>query len=152
MSGQKCLSVYPESHRSWFSHFVNIGIPLTDIPCHKGDVIVFNANLIHVGTLLPKEDNLRIQLKVSHRDDLGVLGYYQDFNKVLDQRNSSPLWWKHGQRSLSCAFAGFSNFTQSENIRTARGSDNGVEIGPFQRAFSWLFYGNADYYDLPNFM
>lgn len=42
------------------------------------------------------------------------------------------------------------NLTQSENIRTARGSDNGVEVGILQKIFSYLFYGNKDYYDLPN--
>jgi hypothetical protein len=70
--GQKCLSVYPESHTSWFSHFFNFVEPLTDISCGKGDIIIFNANLIHVGTILPDPDNLRIQLKATHRDDIPV--------------------------------------------------------------------------------
>jgi hypothetical protein len=43
-----------------------------------------------------------------------------------------------------------SDLTQKENIRTARGSDNGVQVGTPQRMFSYLFYGNPDFYDLPN--
>lgn len=151
MENQKCLSVYPESHKSWFSHFFNFYETLTDISCGKGSMILFNANLIHVGTILPNPNNLRIQLKVSHKDDIEVLHYYQNFNKVLNQENNTPNWWKMGIRSLSCAFAGMSNFTQDENIRTARGSQEGVEIGIFQKIFSTLFYGNSNYYDLPNF-
>jgi hypothetical protein len=44
----------------------------------------------------------------------------------------------------------FSNLTQKENIRSSRGSDNGVQIGWFQQLFSYLFYGNSNFYDLPN--
>jgi hypothetical protein len=47
-------------------------------------------------------------------------------------------------------FAGLSNLTQKENIKSARGSDNGATIGLGQRIFSYLFYGNSNFYDLPN--
>jgi hypothetical protein len=43
-----------------------------------------------------------------------------------------------------------SNLTQNENIRSSRGTDNGVEIGFFQKIFSYIFYGNSQFYDLPN--
>ena len=54
------------------------------------------------------------------------------------------------QKRMSCMFPGISNLTQRENIRTARGSDNGVDIGLPQQMFSYLFYGNKDFYNLPN--
>lgn len=57
---------------------------------------------------------------------------------------------KLAQQNISCVFPGVSNLTQSENIRTSRGSDNGVNIGILQQMFSYLFYGNSEFYDLPN--
>jgi len=47
-------------------------------------------------------------------------------------------------------FPGFSNLTQSENIKSSRGTDNGASIGILQQMFSYLFYGDIDFYDLPN--
>lgn len=47
-------------------------------------------------------------------------------------------------------FPFMSDLTQGENIRTARGSDNGVDIGLPQQAFYYIFYGNKDFYNLPN--
>jgi hypothetical protein len=68
----------------------------------------------------------------------------------LNQDNNLPVELRKAQSYLSCAFPGISDLTQGENIRTARGSDNAVDVGWFQRTFSYLFYGNADFYDLPN--
>jgi hypothetical protein len=145
----KCLSVIPNSHYDKDSYFVNLTTPMTDILCKKGDVIIFNANLIHVGALNKKEDNVRIQMKVTHKDDIKYIDYYENFNKVLNQDNNLPVFMRKMQRSISCTFPGISDLTQSENIRTARGSDN-ADIGSFQKWFSYLFYGNKDFYDLPN--
>jgi hypothetical protein len=146
----KCLSVLPVSHKHKNSYFFNFTTPLTDILCERGDVILFNANLIHVGAFNDRDDNIRIQMKVSHRDDIKVLSYYQNFNKVLNQKNNVPELIRKAQRSLSCTFPGISNLTQSENIKSSRGSDNGAQVGWFQKIFSYLFYGKSDFYDLPN--
>ena len=152
---EKCLGVIPRSHHDVNSFNVNINMDFNNVdvvqylPCEKGDAILFNANLIHVGAL-NKHDNLRIQMKVSHKDDLEVLSYYEDYNKVLNTENNLPSWLKHTQKNVSCMFPFVSNLTQRENIRSARGSDNGVKIGVFQKIFSYLFYGNSKFYDLPN--
>ena len=147
----KCLSVIPESHLSTTKHFFNFGNSLRTIVCEKGDVLLFNANLIHVGTVnTDKPDNLRIQLKVTHKDDIDKIDYYEDFNKVLNTDNTNPLAVRLLQRNASCLVPGFSDATQTENIRTARGSDNGVDVGSLQQIFSYLFYGNKRFYDLPN--
>lgn len=148
---EKCLSVIPESHKSADANYFNFDNSLRTIVCKKGDVILFNANIIHVGTIIDgKDDNIRVQLKVTHKEDIPKIAYYEDFNKVLNQENTNPLFMRKFQRNLSCAFPGFSNLTQNENIRTARGSDNGVDIGYPQQIFSYLFYGNKDFYNLPN--
>jgi hypothetical protein len=146
---EKCLGVVPYSHHNLNSYNVNFNDVVNYLPCKKGDVILFNANLIHVGAL-NKKDNLRIQMKITHKDDLETISYYQDYNKVLDTENNVPFTIKHIQKNVSCMFPFISNLTQSENIRTSRGSTDGVQIGFFQKIFSYLFYGNSKFYDLPN--
>ena len=146
----KCLGVIPESHKDKYSYFFNLTGNLTNLLCKKGDVILFNANLIHVGTLTEKHDNLRVQLKVTHKEDIEKIAYYQNFNKILNKDNELPFELRKAQRNISCMFPGISNLTQSENIRTSRGSDNGVDIGYLQQLFSYIFYGDAEFYDLPN--
>lgn len=147
---EKCLGVIPKSHTSLYANSVNFTDPVENIVCHCGDVILFNANLIHVGTMNTRDDNLRIQLKITHQDDIEHIAYYQDFNKVLNTPNTLPREIRTIQKRASCMFPIVSNFTQSENIRTARGSDNGVDIGIPLQIFSYIFYGNADFYNLPN--
>ena len=156
----KCLGVMPESHKDLYANSVNFTDTVKNILCNKGDVIIFNANLIHVGTInttndsnsnwTTKDDNLRIQLKITHKDDIKRIMYYEDFNKVLNQDNTMPLSVRLAQKRLSCMFPILSNLTQQENIRTARGSDNGIDVGIPQQIFSYFFYGNKDFYNLPN--
>lgn len=146
----KCLGVIPSSHKNVNSYNINLNNSVLNLLCNSGDAILFNANLIHVGALNAKPDNLRIQMKLTHKDDIEVLSYYEDFNKVLDKDNNLPFMMKKIQKNASCMFPGISNLTQNENIKTARGSDNGANIGIFQKIFSYLFYGNANFYDLPN--
>lgn len=147
---EKCLGVIPNSHKYISSYSVNLTDPVANILCNKGDVILFNANLIHVGTINKKNDNIRIQMKVSHKDDINTLSYYQNFNKVLNQDNTIPVYARQIQKKASCMFPIFANITQSANIQSARGSDNGAKIGIPQKLFSYVFYGNKDFYDLPN--
>jgi hypothetical protein len=144
----RCLGVMPGSHKSQYKNalFGNV----EDMICSAGDVILFNANLVHVGTITEKDDNLRIQLKASHPDDLEVLNYYQNFNKVLNKENTIPDVLRKAQRGITCAFPFASDLTQSENIRTARGTVDGAKISFGQKIFSKLFYGRSDFYDLPN--
>ena len=70
--------------------------------------------------------------------------------KGVNQDNGLPKRILHFQKNVSCMFPYISNLTQSENISSARGSDNGANIGYFQKIFSYLFYGNSNFYDLPN--
>lgn len=146
----KCLGVIPTSHNSESSFNVNFGNSVVNLPCKHGDAILFNANLIHVGGLNDKDDNLRIQMKVTHKDDIDVLSYYQNFNKVLNKDNNVPYAFKKIQKNLTCMWPIISDLTQSENINSARGSDNGANIGIPQQIFSYIFYGNSKFYDLPN--
>lgn len=146
----KCLGVIPKSHKSQYSHVVNFTNAVEHVLCKKGDVILFNANLIHVGALNDRHDNIRIQMKLTHKDDINILSYYQNFNKVLNKDNTMPQSVLSFQKNLSCMFPYISNLTQGDNIKSARGSDNGAKISIPQKIFSYLFYGNSDFYDLPN--
>ena len=146
----KCLTVYAGSHAHKYSHSINFTTPLQNIICKKGDIIIFNANLIHVGALNIKNDHTRIQMKITHKNDLSALSYYQNFHKVANKETHVPRYIQKVQRSLSCAFPIVSDLTQKTNIETSRGSDNGAVIPPHQKVFSFIFYGNSDFYDLPN--
>jgi hypothetical protein len=146
----KCLGVIPTSHNSVNSFNVNLENSVVNLPCKNGDAILFNANLIHVGGLNDKEDNLRIQMKITHKDDIDTLSYYQNFNKVLNKDNNLPYVFRKIQKNFTCMLPIMSNLTQRENISSSRGSDNGAKIGIGQRIFSYLFYGNSKFYDLPN--
>lgn len=143
---EKCLGVIPKSHFDINSFNINTTDQVVNVLCNKGDGILFNANLIHVGALNTKDDNLRIQLKVTHKDDIDAIPFYNDYNKILNQDNNMPFFLKKAQRKLSCMFPIVSNFTQNEIQQTA----NGKEIGIGQKIFSYIFYGNSNFYNLPN--
>jgi ectoine hydroxylase-related dioxygenase (phytanoyl-CoA dioxygenase family) len=142
----KCLGVIPSSHKSVNSYNVNFNNAVLNIPCKSGDILLFNSNLIHVGALNEKPDNLRIQMKLTHKDDIKSISYYENYNKVLNKDNNLPFLIKKIQKNLSCMFPGISNLTQSENVKNGNKNQN----GPFEKLYSYLFYGNANFYDLPN--
>jgi len=147
---EKCLGVVPKSHINVDSNNINLSNNIENLLCNKGDIILFNANLIHVGTINKKNDNLRIQMKITHKDDINALKYYQNYNKILNIDNKIPIPIVKFQKNFTCMFPFISNLTQSTNINSAQGSVNGAKIGFFQKIFSTLFYGNSDFYDLPN--
>jgi hypothetical protein len=69
---------------------------------------------------------------------------------VLNKDNTLPNSVLLFQKNMSCMFPYISNLTQGENIKSARGTDNGASVGFAQKIFSYLFYGNSNFYDLPN--
>ena len=149
---EKCLAVIPESHKDPDSYFTNFQNSLKNLLCKSGDVILFNANLIHVGTINSNDNNLRIQLKVTHKDDIPYISYYENFHKVLNQENTIPIFLRKIQRNISCTFPGISNWTRNEYITSIKHTttDTDKNIGMGQKIFSYIFYGNSNYYDLPN--
>jgi hypothetical protein len=114
--------------------------------CKKGDAILFNANLIHVGALNNKDNHLRVQMKITHKDDIEAIPYYNNYNKILDQDNNMPFFLRKAQRKLSCMFPIISNYTQTDVQNISRGHDISIP----QRIFSYIFYGNSNFYNLPN--
>jgi len=142
----KCLGVIPESHSSKYFHGMNIFNNTRELACTRGDVILFNSNLVHVGSIGERDDNLRVQMKISHRDDKETLSFYEDYNKILKEENTVPKSIRQFQKNFTCTFPVFSDMytdTNTTNVRTTHTS-------PWVKLYSYLFYGKADYYDVPD--
>lgn len=140
---EKCLDVIPNSHKD------KIGINLYDktktFLCKGGSIILFDASLVHSGSVDSKDMNRRIQLKVSHENDLEKLSFYQNYNKVLDKRNKNSDISKRIQKHFSCRFPIMSDMTQGKEKEYINGNISWVA-----GMFSKLFYSDKDYYKLRN--
>ena len=129
----KCLDVLPESHLS-MDHNYNLTDYTQTISCKKGDAILFNANLVHNGSLSDTDNNARIQMKISHKSDLETLDFYNDYNKVLDTADTSPTIYKLAQKHITCQFPVISHLAkQFDNNKSDK------EPSPFSEFFSQFF-------------
>jgi len=147
---EKCLGVIPKSHKDVNSFNFNFTENVTNLVCNKGDIILFNANLIHVGALNSRDDNLRIQMKITHKDDIPVMEYYNNYNKILNEDNNMPFYVRKMQQKLSCMFPVLSNYTQKEIQSSSSESKTGKDAGIIQKIYSYVMYGNSNFYNLPN--
>lgn len=140
------LDVIPGSHLLKTPFISNSTVP---IDVQIGDAILFDANLIHAGSIHPY-DSIRIQMKISHPLDISTLSFYQDFHKVLNKPNTSSNYFLHLQKWFSCHFPIFSDvFMEQEDKQSWRGSETAT-VSWAQKIFSFFVYGDADYYDIPN--
>lgn len=147
---EKCLGVIPQSHKDVNSFNFNFTENVTNVVCNKGDIILFNANLIHVGALNSRDDNLRIQMKITHKDDIPVMEYYNNYNKVLNEDNNMPFYVRKLQQKMSCMFPILSNYTQKEIQSSSEQSKTTQDVNVFQKIYSYVMYGNSNFYNLPN--
>jgi len=110
---EKCLDIIPKSHLSIDSYNINLTDITESIYCKKGDAILFDANLLHSGSLNKNENNLRIQMKISHINDINEsLKMFQSYNKTLNIENKYPKWLQNFQKTLSCTFPFISNIVK----------------------------------------
>jgi hypothetical protein len=84
-------------------------------------MILFNANLIHVGTINEKDDHLRIQMKVTHKEDIDTIGYYENFHKILTK---SKMVTKNAKTFILYVSIIFGLCTRGEYPFSARNSKN----------------------------
>ena len=147
---EKCLGVIPQSHKHVNSFNFNFTENVTNVVCNKGDIILFNANLIHVGALNSRDDNLRIQMKITHKDDLDAIDFYNNYNKILNEDNNMPFYVRKLQQKLSCMFPVLSNYTQKEVQTSSEQSKTAKDISIAQKIYSYVMYGNSNFYNLPN--
>jgi hypothetical protein len=140
---QNCLDVIPKSHKH------KIGLYLYDktrtFLCKNGSIILFDSSLIHCGSIFSKDNNRRIQLKVSHKDDLENLSFYQNYHKIINKPNTNSKISKSLQKQFSCTFPFLSDITQGSDKKYI--SSN---ISPLAKMFSKLFYSDSNYYKLQN--
>lgn len=138
---RNCLDVIPKSHRAKLGVFP---YDFTDtFMCKSGSIILFDSSLIHSGSLDSDDSNRRIQLKVSHKDDLKKLSFYDNYHKIINKKNTNSNISKRIQKHLSCQFPIFSDLTQGTDK-----SYIGGNLSPTTKIFSQLFYSDKDYYKL----
>lgn len=106
----KCLDVIHKSHTHKGEYDFNMTDYTQSLQCKPGDAILFNANLVHSGSLNEKENNVRIQLKISNKSDMDKLKFYSNYNKVLNTENNTPYIIKHIQKHISCQLPAISSY------------------------------------------
>jgi len=132
---QKCLDVIPTSHKSNREYNYNFTDHTQTISCKNGDAILFNANLIHNGSLNENENSMRIQMKISHKKDRHVLQFYNNYNKMLNTENNTPHIFKQIQKHVSCQFPIISYYAKQYDHNKETNSKN---TGLFTNLFAKL--------------
>lgn len=129
-----CLDVVPGSHvRSYINNYLMDNSK--HVRCRVGDVLIFNSNLIHTGSIVNKsESNPRLQMKLCHKSDREKLPFLEDYYKVLNDKTSSkPIttFAKH----ISCQYpipyvnnTMKSNWVEKIGKFLAYGSANSLQI------------------------
>ena len=126
---QKCLDVIPTSHKSKNEYDYNLTDYTQTVMCGAGDAILFNANLIHNGSLNENENknSMRVQMKISHKNDRDVLRFYNNYHKMLNVENNTPHVFKQIQKHLSCQFPVVSSYLkQYDNNKNNNNTDSGI--------------------------
>ena len=125
-----CMDVVPESHVREYknNYFVDNS---KHVRCEIGDVLLFNSNLIHTGSIINDDvSNPRIQMKLCHKDDRKHLGFLEDYTRVLDDKppmNMSTKISKHYSCQVPINYV----------------NKNGASKW-YERFFNTVAYGNAN--------
>jgi ectoine hydroxylase-related dioxygenase (phytanoyl-CoA dioxygenase family) len=127
----RCLDVIPESHIEKNKYDVYLTDYTQTILCKKRDAILFNANLLHGGSLNENENNMRIQMKISHKDDQEVLHFYNNYNKILNSGNNTPMAFKQIQKHVSCQFPILSTYLKQYDSNKDNSNNNSSFISKF---------------------
>ena len=145
----KCLDVIPGSNNNGYGYLgMNLYDATNTVLCKPGDLLLFDANLVHSGSLETKKNNRRIQLKVTHKYDIEKISYYNNVNRILDKHNTNSEISKVLQKSISCQFPIISDMTQDVNKESVN-----IEKEPsmLQKMYSVVFYSDENFYRLKNF-
>lgn len=145
----KCLDVIPGSNNNGYGYLgMNLYDATNTVLCKPGDLLLFDANLVHSGSLETKKNNRRIQLKVTHKYDIEKISYYNNVNRILDKHNTNSEISKVLQKSISCQFPIISDMTQDVNKESVN-----IEKEPsmLQKMYSVVFYSDENFYRLKKF-
>jgi ectoine hydroxylase-related dioxygenase (phytanoyl-CoA dioxygenase family) len=107
----KCLDIIPKSHKNK-EYDINVTDITESVKCNVGDALLFDSNLIHSGSINKHQDNPRIQMKITHKDDRNVLNFFENYNKQLNNPPKYSRWFQRLQKHLSCVFPVISQYTQ----------------------------------------
>jgi len=104
--------------------------------------------LIHAGSLNTKPDSLRIQMKITHKDDIEELSYFTNYRKVLNQSNDIPFYLKKIQQNIICSFPILSDLTYNLQKKTNLSIDKkNSSINFFTKLYLYLFYSKTNFYN-----
>ena len=140
-----CLDVLSGSHKK--KNIINLTDLSKKIKCKPGSAILFDANLIHSGSFNKKPNNMRIQMKITHKDDFNVINYYQNYNRYLEKENKLPLIIQKIQKHITCQFPILSDLAIDKNIRK---NINRKSNPLSKKIYSFLTKGDINYYNLPD--
>jgi len=134
-----CLDVIRGSHRR--RDFINVSHPLESVPCTPGQAILFDADLIHSGSINEGGgDHRRVQMKLIHKDDVGKIPQFDNYHKLIDASKSTSTWYTKFVRNVSCTFTGVADVTK-----------NGQNMPEFVKTlYKHVAYGGGDKYMLHN--
>ena len=135
---EACLDIIPGTHKE--RNVIYLSRSLESIPCSPGQAILFDADLIHSGSINTKNDNKRVQMKIMHKDDLDNLKEFHGYYRVGDATKETSMKNTLFYRRLSCMFTGIADFTK-----------NGNAVHPvLNKLYKKLVYGDEDNYKLKN--
>jgi ectoine hydroxylase-related dioxygenase (phytanoyl-CoA dioxygenase family) len=128
-----CLSVIDGSHT--LRNEMYLTDPTSAIDCDVGDAILFDASLTHSGSV-NNADRPRIQMKLTHLDDIPSLDFFENYRKTLDKKNHIPESVQYAQKHLTCQLPIISDvFYDTKKAPTD------------YTTFNTLFYGRTDFYN-----
>jgi hypothetical protein len=120
----KCLDIIPKSHKNKGEFDINLTDLTESIKCNVGDALLFDSNLIHSGSINAYQDNPRIQMKITHKDDRNVLHFFENYNKQLNNPSKYSRWMQRLQKHISCIFPVIGQYTQKYDINKNNNKDN----------------------------
>jgi len=140
------LDIISGSHKSLLYNAINFYDVTQGVKVKTGDAIIFNSNLIHSGAFNKKDDNPRIQMKISHKDDIHLFDFYQKYNKILDKDNKTNKTFQKIQKSLSCQFPIISDLTSYDAKKNVINKSFGKSW--IEKMIGTILYSDNKFYDL----
>ena len=142
---KNCLDIAPKSHKKNAQQIYLTGDPTRTFICSSGDLILFNSNSLHAGSVNSDKENRRIQLKVIHKNDVEKLDYYNGYHKIINKSNTNSDYSKYLQKHLTCQFPISGNISLKNNKEYING-----DINFLTKLYSYWFYGDSKYYEIPD--
>jgi len=127
---KSCLDVVPGSHETTYRNNYLIDNS-KHIRCSVGDVLVFDSNLIHTGSIINESEiNPRLQMKLCHTSDREKLSFLEDYYKVLNDTSGNKVAMTVSKH-LSCQYP-------------VSYINNTMKSTAFENTFKLFAYGKKD--------